>query len=253
MCDMRLHWRMSTDMPAISVVTIAPSASGIRGVRERVAAQRYPEDRIEVVGSTAEGIPAAWNEAMQSASNDLLVFTETDVEFILNDWLARIAAEMDLDARNVVHFGQVGRGVAFNFANLAVPRTVIDGYELDESFAVAEDTELFARMDNDGVDFEQRFDAPVLHKPKSNTFTRGRAYSYGYYQMRCLLRHGKVGPAQHTNSRTADDGSSASMVAAISDRVRAQLRGPFGNAKFYAGAAMAMADHLADRGRAKLG
>ena len=198
-----------TSQPHVSIVTIGLEDKEIEVVRESMAAQTF--DDIEVVGSTKEGIPSAWNQALSEASGELYVFTETDAMPIRDDWLERIVADVELPERGVVHYGEVGRpGHGYDLSNLAIPATVMTEFSFDESYPIVEDTELFTRMNKAGVTFEKRYDNPVYHHPAPERQDE-RAFQRGYHQMRCRLTHGQLGVSSEIRHTPGDLGAGTSI------------------------------------------
>jgi len=223
----------------VSVVTIGLNNAEIGKVRQRVSNQTY--DNVEVVGSTKEGIPTAWNDAIKRASGDLYVFTETDAAPISKDWLKRIVADFDLPEQRVAHYGEIGRpGHGYDLSNLAVPGAVMDQFSFDESYPIVEDTELFTRMDKAGVTFEKWYENPVYHHPATERQNK-RAFQRGYYQMRCRLTHGQLGVSderRHVPSNLTEDMSvseSSSMMNIALSQATKPLESAMVDLKFLAG------------------
>ena len=237
-----------TDPYHVSIITIGLDETSIRRVRDLMKQQTY--DDLEVVGSTKDGIPAAWNHALTNASGELYVFTETDAAPIRDDWLERIVADFNLPERRVVHYGEVGRpGHGYDLSNLAVPAAVVDEFCFDESYPIVEDTELFTRMDMAGVKFEKRYDNPVYHHPAPDRQNE-RAFQRGYYQARCRLRHGQIGPSNETRHipGNLDDKTAISESASLPEIIIDQITSPLQSVKselaFLAGGAKATVDHI---------
>jgi glycosyltransferase involved in cell wall biosynthesis len=198
--------------PTISVVTIALEEKEVKILEKKLSDQTYQD--FEIVYSTKEGIPEAWNAAVSKASGSIIMFTETDAEPVSDRWLQHIASEVNVDDEKVIKFGEFGGGQAFDLGNTVVPRRVMERYEFDETFSVAEDNEIFARMDVDGVVFENRNKVPVFHKPTPMEQHLERGFDYGQYSMKCFYRYGRIGPSSRS-PLVSNDRNTGSLPAPI--------------------------------------
>lgn len=189
--------------PTLSIVTIARDDEELEAWKQRLSTQTF--DDYEVCYSTADGIPNAWNEALSEANGRLVLFTETDTYPLHDTWLETVVDRYSEEEQGVVHFGEFRGYNPFNFSNTAVSAELIQQYPIDESYAVGEDSELFARMDKEGVAFEHDLVAPVFHEPKSTRKMVSRGFDYGRVKARCALSHGRLGPSANTEHDTYDD------------------------------------------------
>lgn len=197
---------MSTESPFISVITIAEGEAEIKEWEEKIRPQTY--DNFEIVTSTKEEIPEAWTEAISKSSGDILLFTETDTHPISQDWLETVSEEFDPESDDVVHFGEFRGYGSYNFSNLAMNPTLPEEYDIDSTFGVGEDTEWFARMDKEDVEFDQRPTSPVYHQPRPIEKELDRSFKYGLANARMIYKHGRIGPSTNTQNTTVDSDSS---------------------------------------------
>ncbi|TVT94429.1 glycosyltransferase [Haloferax volcanii] len=202
--------------PKVSIVIIGKNRSEIREWEERISNQSY--ENYEICYSTKPGIPQAWNDALGKVSGDIVLFTETDAHPLDNEWLEKIARNYSKNHEGVVHFGEFRGYNPFNFSNTAVSSDLITQYELSESFPIGEDSELFARMDKDGVDFDHDLSAPVYHEPKSSDKLLSRGFQYGKVKARCAHQHGRLGPSKNTENAVVSE-NEKSKIKFFTDRV----------------------------------
>jgi hypothetical protein len=204
---------MST--PVLSIVTIARDEEELDEWRQRLSTQTF--DDYEVCYSTADGIAKAWNESLAQANGRIVLFTETDTYPIHDDWLETVVERYSEEDNGVVHFGEFRGYNPFNFSNTAVSADLIRQYPIDESYPVGEDSELFARMDKEGVKFEHDLVVPVFHEPKSTDKMVSRAFDYGRVKARSAMAHGRLGPSTNT-SHTTHNSNDESRVRFFSER-----------------------------------
>jgi len=234
--------------PTISVITISRNKEEIKKVKQMVDRQSY--DDVHISASTKEGIPKAWNHALTKASGDIYLFTETDAVPIRNDWLECIANDWDLPERRAVHYGEIGRqGQGWDLSNFAVTAGVMDEFEFNEGYPIVEDTELFTRMDKAGVEFEKRFDNPVYHHPAPKR-QKARKFKQGYYQTKCQLTYGQLGPSDELRhvpgnlNNSTDAIEDPSLLRLIVDQFRRPWESIIVDIRFLAGSALAIFDHM---------
>lgn len=201
MIETPLELSMST--PRLSLVTIARNTDELNQWKERLENQSYED--YEICYSTAGDIPTAWNEAISQAEGELILFTETDTHPIHSDWLETVVSRYSDYHEGVVHFGEFRGYNPFNFSNTAISNEVMQDFEVDDSYPVGEDSELFARMDKNGVDFDHDPTVPVYHEPKSSGKSLSRGFKYGRVKARTALAHGRLGPSTNTTNSTFDD------------------------------------------------
>lgn len=203
--------------PTLSIVTIARDDEELEEWKQRLSTQTF--DDYEICYSTVDGIPEAWNEAISKANGRIVLFTETDTYPLHDDWLETVVERYTENDDGVIHFGEFRGYNPFNFSNTAMSADLIQQYPIDESYTVGEDSELFARMDKEGVQFEHNLEVPVFHEPKSRGKLMSRGFDYGRVKARCALNHGRLGPSTNTSNTTYDNNTLRDKLKFFSDRV----------------------------------
>lgn len=144
---------------------------------------------MEIIYSTLKGIPRAWNDVLKRVKGDLVLFTETDVTFYGNQWLQKMVRGARrgsfVKALEVNHYNQ-------NFCSTIIHREDLHGERMDESFKVAEDTDLFLRLKRDhDIQFMHAKNVAVAHmRPTINRKAVERAEDYGYLTAKMIDEHG---------------------------------------------------------------
>lgn len=117
---------------------------------------------------------------MSRATGDLILFTETDVDYLDVHWISKMVE----NARP----GKFVKGLESNHLNRNWCSTIIyredlHGEKIDERFEVAEDTEYFLRLDDKyGVKFDYAWNVNVMHRKDVAAISEKaleRAYIYG--------------------------------------------------------------------------
>jgi len=173
-------------MPKVSVICIAKSDEEFERLRDRLSQQTFKD--FELVVSTAPSIPAAWNECLSRASGEILVFTESDAYPLYDTWLEEIVRKVE---EGVVLKGLEINPTDMNMCNLAAHAKTIGDARFDETFAICEDTEFFARLQTRGIRLEQVEGFPVVHVSSiSFRKTIGRSFLSGRLTARILRKYG---------------------------------------------------------------
>jgi glycosyltransferase involved in cell wall biosynthesis len=174
-------------MPKISVISIAKKDSDFEKLRKALDEQTFRD--FELVTSTKETIPEAWNDAISRAKGEILVFIESDAFPLSNNWLEEIAKHAK---KNAVLKGLEINPTDLNLCNLVCDASIFKKIRFDESFKIREDTELFARLRKMGIEvgFVNAF--PVVHVPtRTWRKTLSRALRSGMYYMKIIYMHGR--------------------------------------------------------------
>ena len=174
-------------MPKISVISIAKDEEELEDLKIALSKQTYRD--FELVISTKGTIPEAWNDAILRAKGEFLVFTESDA-FPLNDeWLEEISSHLE---KNTIIKGLEIRPSNLNMCNLVADAAIFKKMGFDESFPVGEDSELFARLQANGVKIRWVNAFPVIHTPSiSWKKTLSRSFLYGRLQMKIIYLYGR--------------------------------------------------------------
>jgi glycosyltransferase involved in cell wall biosynthesis len=174
--------------PRVSLILIAKTEAEIEAKKTLLQRQSYP--LVEFCTSTLPGFAPAFQDAMDKATGDILVFTETDCTPLHEHWLAELVAAVEPDT--VVH-GLTVTDSTPNMANTALPAAVAKRFPRNPDFDSAEDTEWFLRMERAGIRYKQLNNAIVFHtRPFVRTALRDRAYRYGRDWVRLSRAYGYV-------------------------------------------------------------
>ncbi|MBU0678305.1 MAG: glycosyltransferase [Verrucomicrobia bacterium] len=181
--------KQGTDKPPkISIVLVAKTDAEIEEKMRELRKQAYPS--FEFCTSTAPGLAEAFQEAVDKATGDIIVFTETDCSPLNENWLTELAAAVVPNA--IVH-GVTITDTTPNMSNTAGPADLIRKFVRNSDFGNAEDTEWFLRLQAAGVEYRQLDLAPVLHaRPIIRKAMLGRAYRYGRDWVRLSEKYGYV-------------------------------------------------------------
>lgn len=180
--------RKESDLLLASVVVIARSQEEVDKTIQILKKQTYPKK--EFCTSTAPGFAAAYQEAMDKVSGDIVVFTETDCVPLNENWLADLVASVKPDT--IVH-GLTITDTTPNMSNLALPAAVAKKFPRNTDYAAAEDTEWILRMQAAGIKYEQLSGPVVYHlRPFVRTSLVERAYQYGRDWVRLSRKYGYI-------------------------------------------------------------
>jgi glycosyltransferase involved in cell wall biosynthesis len=162
-------------MVRISVVTICKTDEEVEPLIKILKDQTFRD--FEFIYSTKPSIPEAWNDAISKTKGDYIVFTETDVIPLDNNWLSEIVE--NIYSGCIIKGGEINIS-PLNMCNLVVDRTILEKFKFDERFKIAEDTEFFARISDKGYRIDQLNNFPVIHyQTKSWKKTIPRSWKYG--------------------------------------------------------------------------
>jgi glycosyltransferase involved in cell wall biosynthesis len=198
-------------MPRISVISIAKNEEELDHLRRTLRNQTFRD--YELITSTKGNIPEAWNDAISRASGDYLVFIESDASPLYDRWLEEVCQRM---RRNAVLKGLEINPTDFDMCNLVCDASILKTVRFDESFEIAEDTELFARLRKMGVPIEHVSGFPVVHRAEQTwRKTLTRAFRRGMLYMKIIYLHGR------NNIHDVNTGSfRANYIHPISNRIR---------------------------------
>ncbi len=171
----------------ISVISIAKKESEFEQLRKALANQTFKD--FEFVTSTKSTIPEAWNDAISKVNGEIIVFTESDALPLTDGWLEEIVK----NAKN----GTVLKGLEIkptdlDLCNLVCDASILKRIKFDESFQIAEDVELFARLRKMGAEIRFVNAFPVIHAP-SQTWkkTLSRGLKLGMNFTKIIYLHGR--------------------------------------------------------------
>ncbi|MBN2203312.1 MAG: glycosyltransferase [Candidatus Aenigmarchaeota archaeon] len=184
-------------MPQVSVVTIARNERDLRKLKEALKKQTFKD--FELVYSTKKGIPQAMNDAISKAKGEIIVITETDAMPMTNTWLEEMVNAVKKENRNDKKKRTLVRGIevtpsTWDWSNFAAYANVMKENKLDESFPIAEDTELYARLRKRGYKGVELPIAPVLHE-RSNSVSKmiRNNFLYGILLVKIQMKYGQAG------------------------------------------------------------
>lgn len=184
----------------VSIIIIAKEQKEIDEHIERLKVQEA-DFNVEYCGSTKNGFAEAYQEALENATGDIVVFTETDVRPITKTWLKELVSAVE--DNSIVH-GITATDKTPNMANTALKRELALKYKRNSEWHASEDTEWILRMQTDGVKWVQLDCAPVYHeRPAVRLSHLERAYQYGrdwvklikkykYYDLQTLIRRFEI-------------------------------------------------------------
>ena len=198
-------------MPKISVISIAKDKNELDGLKKALSKQTYED--FEFVGSTKGTIPEAWNDAISRATGEFLVFTESDAHPLSDNWLEEISEYIK---KNTIIKGLEIRPSNLNMCDLVADAAIFKTMKFDESYPVGEDSELFARLQANGVKIRWVNSFPVIHTPSiSWKKTLSRSFIYGRLQMKIIYLYGR-GNMQDINTQNLNE----NQIHPISNRIR---------------------------------
>lgn len=198
-------------MCKISVISIAKRESDFERLKEALAEQTFKD--FELVTSTKNKIPQAWNDALSQAKGEIIVFTETDAIPLKNNWLEEIVLHAK---KGIMLKGLEIKPTDLDLCNLVCDAEVIKGLKFDESFRICEDTELFVQSRKKGINIQFINAFPVLHAPsKSWKKTLSRAPLFGMNHIKILYMHGRA-HIDDVNTRNFK----GNQINPISNRIR---------------------------------
>ncbi len=184
-------------MPEVSVVSIAKNEREFKKLKEMLRKQTFRD--FKFIFSNKKGIPQAWNDAIEQAKGKIIVVTESDSLPLQKTWLEEMVKAVKKHNRNDTKKRTVIRGIEVSplpwcWCNFACYANVLKNNKLNESYSIAEDTELFSRLRKKGYRGLELPIAPVFHKRSKGfwKFIRNRFF-YGLYHTKIAFKYGKVG------------------------------------------------------------
>ena len=142
-----------------------------------------------------------------------MVFTESDAIPLNNYWLEEI---VKFAKKNTLSKGLEINPTDLDLCNLVCDASIFKKVRFDESFPIAEDTELFARLRKIGVKIEHVNAFPVIHCPEQTwRKTLSRSFRNGMLIMKIIYLHGRCN-VDDVNTRNIR----RNYIHPISNRVR---------------------------------
>jgi len=173
-------------MPKVSIVSIAKNESEFSMLKEKLKKQTFKD--WEFVYSTKKGIPQAWNEAIKKAKGKIIIITESDALPLSRNWIKDMVKAVKKNGSKTIIKGIEVIPTAWNFSNLACYSKVLKQNRLDESYPIAEDTELFTRLYKKGYIGKELPIAPVVHRKRFKGFWREVKNGYLYGKLLTKIR-----------------------------------------------------------------
>lgn len=185
-------------MKKVSVVAIAKNKRELEPLIKALRKQRYRN--FEFVYSTKKGIPQGWNDAISKANGEILVLTESDAMPLNNKWLEEMVNAVKKHNKNDSQKRTLIRGIEISplpwcWCNIACYASTLKKNKLNETYPLAEDTELFSRLKKLGYRGLELPIAPVVHKRHSRRFGKAvrNSFMYGQLLTKIALKYGNIG------------------------------------------------------------
>lgn len=185
-------------MKEVSVITIAKNERELEPLKRLLAKQTFKN--FEFVTSTKKGIPQAMNDAVNKAKGEIIVVTESDALPLTNKWLEEMVKAVKEHNKKDSEKKTLVRGIEVSplpwcWCNFACYASALKKNRLNETYPMAEDTELFARLKKLGYRGLELPIAPVLHKRQIRDFWKSvkNSYKYGLLLTKINLKYGGVG------------------------------------------------------------
>ncbi len=184
-------------MKEISVITIAKNERELEPLKKVLKKQTFKN--FEFVTSTKKGIPQAMNDAVSKAKGEIIVVTESDALPLTNRWLEEMVKAVkqfnkgDVDKKTLVRGIEVAP-LPWCWCNFACYSKVLKNNRINESYPMAEDTELFVRLKKMGYRGLELPIAPVFHKRQNKGFWKSirNSFVYGDLMTRINLKYGEI-------------------------------------------------------------
>lgn len=179
----------------VSVISIAKDKEELEPLKEALRKQTFRD--WEFVYSTKKGIPQAWNSVIRRAKGEIILITESDALPMTDKWIEEMVNAVEQNKEVYAHYnwskGVFIRGMEIHpspwcFSNIACYAKVLKENLLDESYPIAEDTELFSRLYTKGYAGREILTAPVMHKRNFKGFTKEIKNSYLYGKLHTRIR-----------------------------------------------------------------
>lgn len=185
-------------MKEVSVIAIAKRVSELDPLRKALSKQTFKD--FELLTSTRKGIPQAMNDAITRANGSIIVVTESDAIPLTNTWLEEMVKAVKEQNRIDPKKKTLVRGIEVSplpwcWCNLACYSSVLKNNKLKDNYPVAEDTELFARLNSDGYRGVELPIAPVLHSRRERGMQKSvkNSFIYGMLLTGINIKYGNVG------------------------------------------------------------
>jgi hypothetical protein len=184
-------------MPEVSVISIAKKESDLEDLRKILRKQTFRD--FEFLYSTKKGIPQAWNDVMQRTIGKIIVITESDALPLTNTWLEEMVRAVKKYNKNDPKKRTLIRGIevaplSWCWCNFASYASVLKNNKLDESYPIAEDTDLFARLSKQGYKGLELPIAPVAHSRSTSVSKMIKNnFKYGMLLVKIQMKYGQTG------------------------------------------------------------
>lgn len=161
----------------VTVAAIAPCYEDLTPLIKRLEEQSREPDQF--VWSTADSIPRAWNECIDQATGDLILFTESDVR-PPRHWVEDMAAMFEEQDDRRFAMGHEVRlpDDVHCMSNVAVRTRVAKRHPFREEFDITEDTKWFQDLMESGIRVSKDQKCPVVMHLKDRP-TPGRSLVHG--------------------------------------------------------------------------
>ncbi|MEW6295907.1 MAG: glycosyltransferase [Candidatus Diapherotrites archaeon] len=179
-------------MKEVSVIAVAKSREELKPLISALKKQSF--QGFELVTSQKKGIPQALNDAISRAKGKILVITESDAMPLTNTWLEEMVEAVKRHGEKTIIRGIEVRQTPWCWSNIACHSSVLKNNKMNENFPLAEDTELFARLNNLGYKGLELPIAPVLHERKSKGFWKSvnNSFAYGRLLVKINLKYNNI-------------------------------------------------------------
>jgi len=179
-------------MREVSVIAIAKSKEELKPLISALKKQSFQD--FELVTSQKKGIPQALNDAISKAKGKILVITESDAMPLTNTWLEEMVKAVKKHDEKTIIRGIEIRQTPWCWVNIACYSSILKNNKMDESFELAEDTELFTRLNGLGYKGSELPAAPVLHEKRSKGFWNSirNSFTYGNLLVKINLKYNNI-------------------------------------------------------------
>lgn len=184
-------------MTEVSVIAVAKKEADLLKLKNVLKKQTFKD--FEFIFSVKKGIPQAMNDAISRANGRIIVVTESDALPLTNKWLEELVTAVKKYNKNDPKKRTLIRGIevaplVWCWCNLASYASVLKNNKLNESYPIAEDTELFARLRKLGYRGLELPIAPVLHN-KNTSIVRAikNNFKYGILLANIQMKYGQTG------------------------------------------------------------
>ncbi|MFH1229155.1 MAG: glycosyltransferase [Candidatus Aenigmatarchaeota archaeon] len=170
----------------VSIVTIAKTKEEIEELKKALTNQTYKD--YEFVYSTKKGIPQAWNDAFKKVKGKYILTIDSEARPMTNTWIEEMVDSIEKHRGSIIKGIEVSSN-SWTWCNIISNADIFKNNKVNENYPIAEDTEIFARLDNCGYKRITLPIAPVRHDRNDPKKNLQRAYRYGRLNTRIKLRY----------------------------------------------------------------